>query len=260
LGYALGMHHVVSADGTPITYTQQGDGPPLLLVHGIVSNHRMLSGLARRLVTSFTVLTIDRRGRGQSGPIGASGLDAQLDDLLAVADAVGEPCHVFGHSLGAWIALGAAARSSQLLSVTVYEPPPATPLLNTLAGHLEVMVEAGDGEAAIAQLLHGLGANRRLIERLERSPFWPLMTSLAPTIAPELRMLAAAELDLADVAAPVLLLRGSKTPTMVRDVSDALAASLATSRLLDLQGQDHFAPAFAPAAFEAPLFELIGER
>lgn len=252
------MQRVTATDGTVIAYVREGSGPPLILVHGIVSDRRTLAGLGARLADAFTVIAFDRRGRGESDPVGATSFDAQIDDLLAVIDAAGEPCHVFGHSLGAWVALGAAARSSGVRSLTLYEPPPITPLLDTLADHLEGMLEANRGEAAIAHLLSGLGASRRMIERLEQTPLWPRMVALAPTVAPELRMLAAVAIDLSAVSAPTLLLRGSKSPSMVGDVCDGVAAELASRRLVELPGQDHFAPALAPAAVAELVVAHVG--
>jgi pimeloyl-ACP methyl ester carboxylesterase len=63
-------HLVVrSRDGTSIAYDRIGDGPALILVGGAFS-HRSWKGwtrLSEPLAPRFTVISYDRRGRGDSG-------------------------------------------------------------------------------------------------------------------------------------------------------------------------------------------------
>ena len=63
------MLHVTSRDGTRIAYDRGGDGPPLILVGGALSDRRFskLVQLAELLSGDFTVVNYDRRGRGDSG-------------------------------------------------------------------------------------------------------------------------------------------------------------------------------------------------
>jgi pimeloyl-ACP methyl ester carboxylesterase len=98
--------------GIRIHYQQVGDGPDLVMVHGISGNlavwHlRLVPALSER----FRVLTYDLRGHGHSDapPTGYSP-DAMATDLLELLDALGiERPLVVGHSYGADIALYHAA-------------------------------------------------------------------------------------------------------------------------------------------------------
>ncbi len=76
------------------------------------------------------------------------------------------------------------------------------------------------------------------------------MVDLAPTIAPEMRLLATADVmgHLDAISIPVLLLRGGQSPTPIRDVCDALDKSLAESRIVDVEKQGHLGPALDPQA------------
>jgi pimeloyl-ACP methyl ester carboxylesterase len=62
----------VAADGNAIGYDATGDGPVLLLVHGAAADRRQWRRLVPVLARSFTVVAMDRRSRGLSGPLGAS--------------------------------------------------------------------------------------------------------------------------------------------------------------------------------------------
>lgn len=55
------MDRILSADGTPIAYRRQGEGPPLVLVGGALSASAADAPLAALLAPRFTVLTYDRR-------------------------------------------------------------------------------------------------------------------------------------------------------------------------------------------------------
>ena len=88
-----------------------GDGPPVLLLHGLASTCRIWDLTAPLLARRFAVLAIDQRGHGQSGKPD-SGYDFATvgQDAAAVLQAKGiqRPLLV-GHSWGADVALELAA-------------------------------------------------------------------------------------------------------------------------------------------------------
>ena len=58
------METVRSADGTQIAFRRSGSGPPLVLVHGSTADHTRWAGVLPDLERAFTVIAMDRRGRG----------------------------------------------------------------------------------------------------------------------------------------------------------------------------------------------------
>jgi pimeloyl-ACP methyl ester carboxylesterase len=58
---------VESPQGTKVGYWTSGKGPPLVLVHGVTSDHTRFAPLLPYLEPHFTVHALDRRGRGASG-------------------------------------------------------------------------------------------------------------------------------------------------------------------------------------------------
>jgi pimeloyl-ACP methyl ester carboxylesterase len=81
---------VVSSDGTEIAYQTVGEGPGVLLVPGALAIASDFDEFARELADRFTVHTIERRGRGQSGPQGHGySIDSECDDVKAVQAATG---------------------------------------------------------------------------------------------------------------------------------------------------------------------------
>ena len=120
----LDYMEVTSPDGTRIGCHLSGKGPPLVLVHGTSGTHGGFDLVQPNLAESFTLIAIDRRGRGTSGDApGPYAIEREFEDLAAVVDLFGEPASVFGHSYGALIAFGAVPLARNLSKLVLYEPP-----------------------------------------------------------------------------------------------------------------------------------------
>jgi haloacetate dehalogenase len=89
----------------------QGTGPPLLLLHGYPQTHMIWDRVVPQLVSSFTVVTTDLRGYGDSSKPAPGPSDVEYSkrvmaaDQLAVMRALGfESFHVAGHDRGGRVA------------------------------------------------------------------------------------------------------------------------------------------------------------
>lgn len=116
------VQHVDSSDGTPIAYRVSGSGEPMLLVHGSATSSADWLFVLPLLRDRFTVVTMDRRGRGSSGDNPDHTIAREAGDVLAVLDAVGAELLV-GHSYGALCSILAAERTNRLRRLVLYEPP-----------------------------------------------------------------------------------------------------------------------------------------
>jgi pimeloyl-ACP methyl ester carboxylesterase len=116
-----------SADGTRIAFWRDGQGPPLLLVHGGACDHLAWYFVVPVLAQAFTVYTYDRRGHGESGNVLPYAVEREVEDVEAMLVAIGEPAHLLGHSAGGILALEAAERVDNLLSLILYEPAYVVP-------------------------------------------------------------------------------------------------------------------------------------
>jgi pimeloyl-ACP methyl ester carboxylesterase len=103
---------VTSADGTTISYRSTGTGPGLIVVPGALALATDFDPLAAALAGRFTVHTIERRGRGASGPQGDNySADLECADIEAVRAATGAR-FVLGHSFGGFLTLEAALNTT----------------------------------------------------------------------------------------------------------------------------------------------------
>jgi pimeloyl-ACP methyl ester carboxylesterase len=121
----------VDADGTNIEVEVQGDGRPVVLVHGFPDTHRLWRNQAPALRDAgFQVIVPDLRGYGASdkpADVESYAIPFLAADVLGVLDHLGvERAHVVGHDWGAalsWaIAAFAPERVDHLVAMSVGHP------------------------------------------------------------------------------------------------------------------------------------------
>ncbi|WP_223189388.1 alpha/beta fold hydrolase [Nonomuraea terrae] len=115
----MSQHDVTITDHTiPLAVRDHGgDGPPLLLLHGLGGTLDAWQELAPALTGAYRVVAMDLRGHGLSGDAPWE-WDAVLDDVEAVVDrlGLGAPA-IAGHSLGGMLAVLWAARHPECPAV-----------------------------------------------------------------------------------------------------------------------------------------------
>src|SRR5438552_1973382 len=97
--------------GVRIHYVIEGQGEPVLLVHGFAANIQLqwgLPGVLKTLAKDYQVIAIDCRGHGGSGKPhdpAMYGIEV-VEDLVRLLDHLDiRRAHVVGYSLGAFITL-----------------------------------------------------------------------------------------------------------------------------------------------------------
>jgi len=90
----------------------EGEGQPILCVHGLTANCRCWDLIASSLVPENNILAMDLRGRGLSDkPSSGYSLQHHIRDIVCLLDDLKqERIVLMGHSLGAFIALSFAAK------------------------------------------------------------------------------------------------------------------------------------------------------
>jgi pimeloyl-ACP methyl ester carboxylesterase len=96
----------ISTNGIQLYYEDQGQGPPLVLIHGLGSSTRDWEAQVSEFSKSYRVITLDLRGHGQTdkpaGPYSIPMLAADVKGLLHTLAL--PPVHLVGLSLGGAVA------------------------------------------------------------------------------------------------------------------------------------------------------------
>ncbi|WP_421951528.1 alpha/beta fold hydrolase [Pelagibacterium sp.] len=258
------MDFVTSEDGTPIAFERSGSGPPLVLVHGSTADHTRWAGILPELESRFTVLAMDRRGRGDSGDAAIYSLEREYEDVSAVIEAAGRDVCLLGHSFGALCAMEAALRADNLKQLVLYEPAfpvGGNPLYPPdLPDRLNAILNTGDRDAMlVAFFKEAVGAPDAQIEALRADPSWAGRVAAAHTA---LRELADGDYVFEPdrfhpMTVPTLLLVGENSPKELTAPAKALNDALPDSFIVTLKGQGHVAMTTAPRLFLDPVLEFL---
>lgn len=253
------METVTAADGTEIAFDRTGSGPPLVLVHGNGDVHGFweLAGVRSAFADHFTVYSIDRRGRGESGDAPGYALELEAEDVAAVVDHIDEPVSLLGHSGGALYSLEAAVRTDGLYTLVLNEPPIAVGdhELDVERGVAEMkrLLDEGEDEQALVLFLQEVARlTTNELDAARSAPTWQDMVDAAHTLPRELQAIAEYEFDVdrfADVSTPTLLFVGGESSPFYRDATEAVHDALPNSRISTFDGHAHEPMTTAPDRF-----------
>jgi pimeloyl-ACP methyl ester carboxylesterase len=253
----------LSRDGTPIAYELVGTGPRLILIEP-AGQFRALSAfdsLAALLAPDFTVCRYDRRGRGESGDTAPYSPEREVEDLAALAGAIGGTAFVYGYSSGALLALHAAAARIGLAGMVLMEPPlreAGETEADPLTGQLAALVAAGRNEEAVACFHSAIGVPDEMMDEIRGSSRWAAMVEIAPTLVYDCRLSDAMNYSiLAAIDVPVLVLDSQGSSDDLTGSAAIAARQIPGAQHRSLPGEWHVAAPelVAPeiAAFLKPL-------
>jgi len=238
----------VEVDGLTIAFERRGDGPPLLLVHGGLVDHREWSRQLDGLSDEFTVVAWDAPGCGRSSdPPEWFRMPDYADCLARLVRALGlERPHVLGLSWGSTLALELYRRSPEIPRTLVLTaayagwagslpPDEVAERLERFMGQFEEPPERW-----VRDYIPSLLTHRAPAEMVEE-----LVALMAESRPAGLRamILAMAEADLRDVlptiAVPTLLLFGEEDERSPLSVAQELHAQIPGSTLVVMPGVGH---------------------
>jgi pimeloyl-ACP methyl ester carboxylesterase len=225
------MSPIVEGLGVGLAYEERGEGPAVLLVHGLASGREEWAPVAAAVGARARVIAYDRRGYGGSTapePYERTTVEEQAEDAAALLRGLdAAPAVVCGRDLGAVVALDLAKRYRELVTAVVLVDPALyqlAPEATEALGHerevLEAALRGGGPVAAVEAWLAARGAPAERVRRAREHPaaFFADFAGLAswPILRRELRAL--------DVPAAVLV--SADAPAHARAAARALAELL----------------------------------
>jgi 3-oxoadipate enol-lactonase len=247
-----------------VNAAQRGEGPPLFLLHSLLSDRASFDAVAPKLAASFRVIVPELPGFGRS--VAVSGGLADIADRMAqaVSDAAsGEDAIVLGNGYGAFIALQTAIRHPGIASRLI--------LADGGAAFSEEGRQAFRSMAAAANA-KGLSA---ITDVAMRRLFAPEFQASHPELMRDRReaflktdhevfraaCAQLAELDLrgelAKVQVPVLVVVGEHDEATPPAMSHELAALLPDARLKIIPGCAHVPQLQSPELFLETIADFL---
>jgi pimeloyl-ACP methyl ester carboxylesterase len=217
----------------------------------------------------LTVHALDRRGRGASGDAPGYSLEREYEDVAAVVNAAavsGHPVDVYGHSHGGIVAFGAAALTTNVRKLVLYEgwPVPDPSIYALPAGvvtRMNKLLAEGDRDGVVEALFRSVEEiSDEDMAALRSAPSWPGRVAAAHTVPRETLGESQARLQpeqAAKITMPVLLLTGEKSTDPAKAQVGAVAAVLPDVQRLVLAGQQHIADIMDPETFAKHLLGFL---
>ncbi len=233
----------------PVSGIEVGQGPPVVLLSGLGSTHRIWGELPVAMARRARVIAIDNRGVGGSRAGAGFTLQGAAEDLLAVLDELAiERASLLGVSMGGLIALATAlARPEQIERLVLCSCAPQ------LSGHGRRIM------ALLRDLLYYLPGERAAADLMtlaygpwyhEQFPAFVTQSATLYGIDEDDRQGALSQVEhlllgwdlrrqLAELRMPALVVAGQRDPIVAPEETEELARLLPFAELLEIPNAAH---------------------
>lgn len=246
------MAGLLNVDGVNLDLRRwPGTGTPILLLHEALGAATTWRDFPEKLAmrTGHPAIAWSRRGFGFSDPrplpLGPDYLHGEAEQVLRLMDALGlETAHLHGHSDGAAIALIVAAQSPGRVRSLALEAPHVTVEPQTAAAIVAVRDRYPEGEL------------RRKLARHHRDPDRVFADWAGTWLDPAFQGWSIEDL-LPRIAAPTLLIQGTRDPYFSLGQLDLIARAVPGTRRLELADCGHAPYRELPDAVLAAATEFL---
>jgi len=256
-GRALKMH-----------YVEQGEGPSVVFVHGLVMDHTMYEAQFEDLPDSYRCIAVDLRGHGhsQTPPGPWSMQDAVVDIIEFIEGVHAAPCHLVGMSWGGMIALRIAVQRPELVRSLVLidtsaaaEDPALAELRRTF--FMEPIAAHGMTDELIAASIPILFGPAYAADEQAMAVYADrVKTMKREAIVEGLRAVLERDsvLDrLGEIRVPTLVIHGEKDASIAVSEAEAIANGIPGAELVQIPDAGHSTPLEAPDAVNAALAKFF---
>lgn len=229
-----------------------GQGPPVVLIHGLGGATTVYDGQAAALARDHTVLRYDLSGHGRSPQAGPAAIDRWVAELTALLDAEGlQETAIVAHSMGTLIAATfAAAHPERVNRLALLGPVRAQAQQAKDATRARARAVRAGGMSAVADAIVSVATSAET--RTRRPTAAALVRELLLGQDPDAyaaaceALAAAAEPDFSSLTCPTLLLTGSEDRTSPVAVNHEIGALLPKARIEVIDGVGHWHTVEAP--------------
>lgn len=245
---------MLATAGAEIWWQAHGEGPAVVLAHGIGGNHAIWYRQIDALARSNRVVTFDHRGFGLSRDLDGRGRDAFVDDLTALLDHLGiAKAALVGQSMGAGTCVGFAHRAPDRVA--------ALAICDSLHGIVEsgevkaIMDAARAKTATLSQVERVLGAGAPA----ELAALYRQIASFNAADRHSLtgRFEARPAAELGGKGFPILFLAGTGDILFPIEAVRLAQAEVAGSFLVEVNDAGHSAFLEAPVQFNDTILSLL---
>lgn len=236
---------------------QAGEGPPVVLLHGLFGQARNFGTIQRALAPRFRVIALDMRNHGASPHAADMTYPTQAADVLETLGSLGiQRAAVIGHSMGGKAAMAAALTKPDAIGrllVSDIAPVPYQHGNTAIAAALQAVpltpgLTRAQAEAALAPLIPDPTLRPFLLQNLSFGP--------TPAWRIGLDEIAAAVRDLEGWTpiegrydGPTLFVAGDRSDYISADARPLIRGLFPAARFVTVKHAGHWVHADNPAGF-----------
>ena len=247
---------------------ETGDGPPLVILHGLFGNARNWDAIAGRLARDWRVLAFDLRNHGDSPWDDDCRYTAMAADVIAGLEARAiERAAVVGHSMGGKVAMALALDApDRVAGLVVVDIAPAD-YPRTFLPHVRAMrpidlarlTRRSLADRALAEAVPEAGVRGFLLQNLVRRGDTFLWRVNLAGLETGMAEIAGFPADLLERAykGPTLFLAGGASDYIRPEHGDRIRALFPAARHRTLAGAGHWVHAEKPDAFTERLSDFL---
>lgn len=253
--------------GQPLYFTTLGQGPPLVILHGVFGSGENWATVSKIFADHFTVWLPDQRNHGRSPHNPVHTYTAMADDLKKfAADHVPEPFFLIGHSMGGKVAMHVARLYPEILRKIVvvdiaprrYEPHHQAIIAGLQAVPLETVGSRTEAAAHMAPFIPEEDVRQFLLKNLYRNEEGRFSWRI------NLPVLARAVLEIGEelppgppIDVPVLFVKGGKSRYINDTDMAAIPARFPRSQVTVVEDAGHWVQAEKPAEFASQVLNFL---
>ncbi len=254
----------IELNGVRHHYISKGEGPPIVLLHGLGGSLHVWYGVTENLALHHHVVALDLRGHGRSGgQDGSLSIQGWAADVEALLGALELPAvTLVGHSLGSLVAQQLAMTRSEAVDALVllggisYFEPPAKDAYEQRAKRVEAegldalvddWLPGALAPRTAGQLPQLVGLLRELFLRNDPDGYAKACRALAK----------APSIDRERIGQPTLLVVGDHDRSTPIAMTEELHRAIPVSQVRVIPGAAHWAALEQPDAIAAAILEWL---
>lgn len=244
-----------------LPHTATGDGPSIVILHGLFGSSRNWAGIAKILSATRRVYTLDARNHGESpwaDSMAYAEMAADVAEFLA-AEGIQRPV-VMGHSMGGKTAMTLALGHGALVGGLVVADIAPVGHDVRFTGHVEAMraldlatvARRADADSALADAVPEAGVRGFLLHNLATEDGGYRWRLNLDAIAANAEALAGFDAD-GSFDGPAVFIRGAESDYIQPAHHEVIHRLFPAAEIHDIPGAGHWLHADQPEAFVACL-------
>jgi 3-oxoadipate enol-lactonase len=259
----------LEANGIRIHYTIEGDGPPVVLLHGFPLDRSMWDPQVRALSRDYRVIAPDLRGLGatQLGNVDTSSMEFMADDVHALLERIGvrQPVVLGGLSMGGYVAFAFWRQRHEQVRGLFLADTRATADTDEARRNRFQLIEQMERDNSIRPAVEAMFPKLMAPASYDRAELVAHVQGMNARQTPAglsaaLRGIAARPDStplLGQIECPTLIVVGQQDSFTPPSDARAMHAAIPSSELLEVPNAGHLAPLEAPDAVNQVLLGFL---